>query len=404
MVDKKLGFSATPSLTSNSVSQVLQGVLRNGNLSRIELSRETGLAPSSITAIVQKLIKAGLLEETDKQSSTGGRRATSLKISEDAGYVLGVAFDREATTIALSNFLGDIKTQKTYPTFLSSAKLMVDSLSQNIAAFLDEQKISKASLKAIGISTQGMVDIESGSVVSPVSFHWDHPIPLRQILQDSLEVPVAIDQDAHLSAMAEFHFGAGQGYNNLIYINVGMGIGAGILINGQVYRGANNGAGEFGHTSIDVNGDPCLCGNVGCIENTASIPAMTMNYKKALLDMTNQSAVRLSSNDFLKALLDNDPIAQDVLSSAMRYLARGVVNLANLFDPERIVIGGPLQVLGEAAFQPIVEVLENSCLLTKFDGSKLVLSKLNDRIQTLGAVALVVDKLFSFELPGLDIE
>lgn len=389
-----------PGNSSSGTSLVLQLLSNKQALSRIELSRQTGLTPSAITTIVQKLLHMGLIKETGKQSSTGGRRARLLEINSSAGRVLAVDFDHEETTIALSDLGGNMTSSTTYRTSSGSAQVMVDSLIQCINSFMMENRLTKGDLKAISISTQGMVDVDSGTVSSPVSFQWKRPIPLRDMIESSVGLPVVIEQDARLAAIAESRFGCTKEITDLIYINIGMGIGAGILYEGKIFRGARHGAGEFGHTSVDPTGEPCLCGNVGCLENIASIPAMALQYRKKLVE-AGHSIGSESSSDYIEALLKKEPIAVSVFDNAMQFLGQGLVNVVNLFDPKLVIIGGPLSVLGNEPFAPVSEMVKNSCIHGASGGAEVVVSKLGERVQLLGAVSLVLEKLFSFEIPGL---
>jgi predicted NBD/HSP70 family sugar kinase len=245
-----------------------------------------------------------------------------------------------------------------------------------------------------------MVDSDLGTVSSPVSFQWKRPIPLREMLESGIGIPVVIEQDARLAAIAEARFGAAKDTTDLIYINIGTGIGAGILHDGKLFTGAQHGAGEFGHTTVDYSGEPCLCGNVGCIENIASIPAMALQYRRRLIE-AGQSVEGFSSNVFITALADRSPLAVEVFENAMQYLGYGLINLVNLFDPRLVVIGGPLSVLGQSAFQPIADMIRESRIHGASGGAELVVSKLGDKVQLLGAVTLALDKLFAFTIPGL---
>jgi glucokinase len=277
---------------------------------------------------------------------------------------------------------------------------MVDTLIQCINSVINELELKKTDIKAIGISTQGLVDADSGTVSSPVSFQWKRAIPLREMLESGIELPVVIEQDARLAAIAEARLGAAKCANDLIYINIGTGIGAGILHEGKLFTGARNGAGEFGHTTVDYTGEPCLCGNVGCIENVASIPAMALQYRKRLMQ-AGQPVEDLSSSSFVSALVNKDPLAVDVFESAMQYLGHGLINLVNLFDPNLVVIGGPLSVLGMTAFEPLAKMIRESCIHTASGGVEVVVSELGDKVQLLGAVTLTLDRLFTFAIPGL---
>ncbi|MGI6148911.1 MAG: ROK family transcriptional regulator [Firmicutes bacterium] len=386
--------------STSGISLVLQLLAKQDALSRIELARLTGLTPSAITTVVQKLLQLDLIKEAGKQSSTGGRRARLLEINPKAGNVLAVEFDQEETTIALSDLCGSLNSSRTYKTSSGSAQVMVDTLVQCINGFIREHKLRKQDIKAVGVSTQGMVDSDLGTVSSPVSFQWKRPIPLREMLESGIGIPVVIEQDARLAAIAEARFGAAKDTTDLIYINIGTGIGAGILHDGKLFTGAQHGAGEFGHTTVDYSGEPCLCGNVGCIENIASIPAMALQYRRRLIE-AGQSVEGFSSNVFITALADRSPLAVEVFENAMQYLGYGLINLVNLFDPRLVVIGGPLSVLGQSAFQPIADMIRESRIHGASGGAELVVSKLGDKVQLLGAVTLALDKLFAFTIPGL---
>ncbi|HEU4849075.1 MAG TPA: ROK family protein, partial [Terrimesophilobacter sp.] len=213
---------------------------------------------------------------------------------------------------------------------------------------------------------------------------WDG-IPVAELLERRLGRPVFLDNAANLGALAELRIGAARGKSDAIYIDIGDGIGSGLIINGQVFRGHNGSAGEFGHTTIVENGPLCRCGNRGCLE------AIAGGY--AILDGLKPTHGNLKLNDIVTKAMGGDAGATRALAEAGRHIGVAAANLSNLIDPERLVVGGELSRAGEILLGPIRHALERSVIVDEAAMPDVVQGQLGARASTLGAVAHAIDQV-----------
>ncbi|MFA6170616.1 MAG: ROK family protein [Candidatus Margulisiibacteriota bacterium] len=234
---------------------------------------------------------------------------------------------------------------------------------------------SKEPVKAIGLGVPGPILYEKGVVIGPPNLPGWKQVNLKQILEKEFKLPVNIDNDANCAALAEAKFGAGIGRKHFIYITVSTGIGGGIIIDGQLYRGANGSAGEFGHMIIDPQGFTCGCGNVGCFEAMASGTAIR---KRAGMD---GASVELAARQ-------GDKKALAVIDETAHYLAVGLANLVNIFNPELVIVGGGVAKMRELIFNPVRKEFKEYALYLPAKSVKIVSAKLGTNAGVLGAAAL----------------
>ncbi len=252
---------------------------------------------------------------------------------------------------------------------------------------------------AIGVSFGGPVEAQTGVV--RISHHvpgWEN-YPLQNILAEEFSVPVKIDKDANVAALGEHRFGAGQGYDSLLYLTVSTGVGGGWILNGQPWRGAEGMAGEIGHTVIDPQGPLCLCGKRGCLERLASGPYIAQQAKTQLraqpqrgsLLQTLAGGMDLTAEQVSQAALQGDSLAWDVLERAAWALGVGIGNVANLINPQRFVLGGGVTKAGDLFWQVIQQVARQTALPEVH--FEIVPAALGDQAPLWGAVALAEDLL-----------
>ena len=224
--------------------------------------------------------------------------------------------------------------------------VVVDHLVASARAAVAASGISHDAILAVGVTAPGTVDFEAGVLHQPPNLPgWD-AVPLGRLLSDLLDRPVFLENDANAAAYGEWRYGAGVGLRHLIYLTVSTGIGAGLILNGKLYRGADGAAGELGHTTIDVNGPPHNCGMVGCVEVLASGTAIARMASEAVAAGRSAQLARLAAEagELTAAEVDRaadagDPAAQEILARAASYLGVGLANYINIFNPEAIVVG-----------------------------------------------------------------
>jgi glucokinase len=205
------------------------------------------------------------------------------------------------------------------------------------------------------------------------------------------------DNDANMVAIAEARVGAGRGFNHIVFITVGTGIGGGIVINGQLYRGGSYNAAEIGHMSIDFNGNPCGCGNMGCLETYASAPAILRYYQQKLKE--NQQKVDpeiLSTELIFERARNGEKLAQETLTAATEYLGRGIANVVTLLNPQAVIIGGGVAEAGEDYLERVRQVVHQRTLRTSLPGLRILPARLGNEAGVVGAILLAADNTLTF--------
>ncbi|PYU70106.1 MAG: hypothetical protein DMG49_11875 [Acidobacteria bacterium] len=258
---------------------VLQAIYDQGQASRTGLAEKTGFAPSYISALVAELRRRGLVEEGGRSPSRAGRRRVLLHVVPDLGHLIGIRIGRANTRIVVTDFLGKVISLKKVPTEISQGEDHVfDLIDRELGAALKSDNL----VKGIGIAMSGVIDRNSGTLLFwPKVPGWNN-VPLMRRVQTKFGLPVVLEDSVRTMAHAEQKFGDAKGRKNFVYVVVSMGIGAAIYVNNRLYLGADDLAGELGHTTIDERGELCSCGNRGCLEVYASGWAIINRIKSGL--------------------------------------------------------------------------------------------------------------------------
>ena len=311
-------------------------------------------------------------------------------------YVLAADIGGTNTRMAIVNEDGDIHTFLKKSTHCKEGR---DEMIRFIVSFAGEtikkSKLPKEAIRGMGIGFPGPLNVETGIIFNPPNLNgWDS-IPLRDILENELKVPVAIENDANAAALGEWWKGAGSGTGSLFCITLGTGVGGGIILDGKVWHGASSIAGEIGHTTVIRDGIECTCGNVGCLERYACSGAILKRVNDALLEEGSNSSVKPLTN--LKqvdqmAMQDNE-IVLNVIKETGAILGIAIANVANLLNPEMVVLFGGVTNLGEHLFEPLKEEVNRRAFKKATESLKIELSQLGDHSGTLGAAKNILSKL-----------
>src|SRR6185437_4916462 len=298
------------------------------NSSRLELARQTGLSPASITTIVQRLMAKELVVESEPTRSQLGRRPVPLEIRRDAAYLIGVDLGSFYLRIVITDINGNIVYKyQTQSQMREGRERVIQRTFEAIHKAIQESGLAQSSIRGIGIAHSGVIDSESGLVISyprPGQMAEWKNVPLRRLFQEEFKIPCLLEDTVRTAATAEKYFGLGKDLNDFLYIDVGMGIGAGIFIDGKLCRGAGGSAGEFGHITVDENGPLCSCGNNGCLETVASCAAIIQDVRTAMgqgidskiRDFAAGDLDRVSIELIAQAVAENDSLAFRVLQRA----------------------------------------------------------------------------------------
>lgn len=380
------------SLHRANLERVVRAVRMAGSLTQAEIARATGLSAATVSNIVRELKDGGTVEVTP--TSSGGRRARSVSLSGDAGIVVGVDFGHTHLRVAIGNLAHRVLAEEAEPLDVdASAAQGLARAEHLVKSLIAAAGISPDKIVGVGLGVPGPIDVESGVLGSTAILPgWAGTNP-RDDLAARLGVPVHVDNDANLGALGELVWGAGRGAADLAYIKVASGVGAGLVINGQIYRGPGGTAGEIGHITLDESGPVCRCGNRGCLETfTAARYVLPLLHSAHGADLTMARMVQLAH--------DGDPGCRRVIADVGRYIGSGVANLCNLLNPSRVVLGGDLAEAGDLVLATIRESVSRYAIPSAARQLEVVPGALGGRSEVLGALALVLSEMGDSTLLG----
>jgi len=399
---------------------VLRIIQQNEMISRKEISRLTGLTPAAITMITNALLGLDLILESGKDTSGGssGRKQIFLSINREKHKIIAVNLGRSLVQGAVCDLAGNIlHKSEHYLRLIQDNELVVDKLEERVVEMIHDliQKfdIDAGSLLGISIAAPGPLNAEMGIMRGSnrlrdgkkpqAPFDW-RDVHLKEAVQREFGVNVFVDNDANISALGESWFGSGVGVSNLVVFMVGIGTGAGVIIDGMLYRGEDDVVSEIGHVTIDFNGPLCPCGNVGCLElysnfhNIIDGYARTSGTRPAVpaRELSNEQASARIKEIFRMAAAD-DAVAREVLREHGRVLSVGAVTLANTFSPEMIIVSA--NELGDIDLSILLAEIQDAVRQRAFsviaDKIKIVGSTLGKDVTLYGGIALVLQDFFS---------
>ncbi len=372
------------SLREANRARIVDAIKKHGGLTQVELAGITGLSPATVSNIVKELSAVGVLHTSPTTQS--GRRARYVTLAHALGLVVGVHFSTRHMRIALADVAHTIVAEHHLPLAKDHrADNELDRTTLLIADMLESLQATMSEILAVGIALPAPVDRKTGTTArSGILRGWDG-IPVAEVLERRLRRPVFLDNAANLAALAELRMGAARGKQDAIFIDIGDGIGAGLVINGQIFRGHNGSAGEFGHITIIENGPLCRCGNRGCLE------AIAGGY--AILEGLKPTHGNLKLNDVVTKAMGGDPGCTRAIADAGRHIGVAAANLSNLVDPERLIVGGELSRAGEILLGPIRHAMERSVIVDELSMPDIVQGQFGVRAATLGAVAYAIDQV-----------
>ena len=389
------------SMKRNNQLTVLRQVGERGPISRVELQRRTKLSWGTITSAIKELLARGVIEELGAVATGVGRRPVKLDLNTRRNHVLGLDMGTRALRSVLADVKGRILDRQQIPLDPSASRaVLLNALLGAARRMVEANGLSEGGLAGIGIAAPGAVDYRRGiGRYAPHHPNW-REVPLKARFEKQFGVPCFVDHVSNCFALSEKLFGLGRGLDSFICVLLGSGVSAGIVIHGQVYRGAENFAGEFGHTTIDPNGPPCACGSRGCLEVYASGLALARigaeEARRAagrrILAQAGGEPGRVTGELLFEAARQGDRPARAIFRQMGSLLGIGVGNLINLFNPERIILGGQVSKASEY-FMP---ALQESLKQHAWHGSTrdVRISRLGEG-PLLGAVAIVLQEIFS---------
>jgi N-acetylglucosamine repressor len=384
-------------------STVLNMIRLREPISRAEIAKITLLTPPTVSSLVSELIEKNLItEEQSTTSKVGGRKPIMLRINYSAHYIIGVYAAAEVIRVILTTMDGKIVSDNSKDiTELPSKAEFINLIIQNIHSILNNTHIERNLILGIGFAMHGLVDPDHGLALFSPHLHLEN-IPIRDLLEKEFNIPVIVENDVRALAIAESWFGQGQGVANFICLSVGLGIGSGIFINNEIYKSSFNTAGEIGHTIVDVNGPQCQCGNNGCLEAYASESAILNKVKKELKNNKEtiiQEWLTDDKNDLsikmvFKAAREGDQFATLILEETGNSLGLAAANMINILKPSKLILEGFIFEQGDFVLDPLIKMIEKYTFKSPHEEITVVCSKLGKTGMVLGAVTLILQKLF----------
>ena len=378
---------------------LLREIERRGPIPRIDLSHNTGISRATVTTVTAELLRDGLIEEIPRDSENApdtkrGRPRVDLKIASAAHLIAGIKVSDRSVSLMLVDFEGTQLAELEVPFTKSPASsreltdLVADALAQ-LTAIYDK---SIHDLSGIGVGLAGVVDAKNGTVYWSPSLS-ERNINLRDILTQKLGVPTFLDNDANLVAMAEKTFGLGRDHSDFIVVTIESGVGMGIVLNGQIYRGTRGCGAEFGHTKVQLEGALCRCGQRGCLEAYVADYALVREAASVgFLDPDLPIENRVER--LLEAAKNGDPTAKTIVNRAGRMFAIGLANLVNVFDPQLIILAGEQMQFDHLYAQEVIEEMRKSIVQIDKPPPDVVIHKWDNLMWARGAAAYALDLVF----------
>ncbi|MFI1906075.1 ROK family protein [Streptomyces microflavus] len=373
------------SLHRANLERVVRAVRMAGSLTQAEIARSTGLSAATVSNIVRELKDGGTVEVTP--TSAGGRRARSVSLSGDAGIVIGVDFGHTHLRVAVGNLAHQVLAEESEPLDVDASSAEgFDRAEVLFKRLIEATGIGPDKVIGVGLGVPGPIDVESGTLGSTSILPGWTGINPSEELSGRLGVPVYVDNDANLGALGELVWGSGRGVRDLAYIKVASGVGAGLVIDGTIYRGPGGTAGEIGHITLDESGPVCRCGNRGCLETfTAARYVLPLLQPSHGPGLTMERVVQLAR--------EGDPGCRRVIGDVGRHIGSGVANLCNLLNPSRVVLGGSLAEAGELVLGPIRDSVSRYAIPSAARQLSVLPGALGGRAEVLGALALVLSEM-----------
>lgn len=379
---------------NSSRGAILDAIRRAKRIARIDLAQATDISQATVTTITADMIRQGLIEEVARDEGAGsgrrGRPRVDLKLKAAAHLVAGMKIAETTISVVLVNFEGGVEHEHKYQRAqtVTSKEGLIAQTRNALKAALAEASLKYEDLSAVGIGIAGVVDAKRGFV------HWSPFLEEANVefggqLSDALALPIFLDNDANLVAMAEQYLGDANNIANFIVVTIEAGVGMGIVIDNQVYRGTRGCGAEFGHTKVQLDGALCRCGQRGCLEAYVADYAL-LREASFNTQLFQSGSTDKSLQDLLAAARNGDPTAESIVNRSSRIFAMGLSNLVNLFDPELIILSGERMSFDHLYAEDVMEAIRSSIVQVDAQPPEIVIHKWGDFMWARGAAAFAL--------------
>jgi glucokinase-like ROK family protein len=382
-----------------NLSVIMNHLRKEAPISRAGLAQATGLNKTTVSSLVDELLQRQFIREVGATSAHKGHPAILLDLNPAAGFIVGCEIGVDFILVVCTNFAPEILwryEEHTDPAMGQHAILARAKELLNEAVKRGYEKYE--TLWGIGVGVAALIDQSTGTMLYAPNLKWMEPFPIRSVLQEAFpQAPVVVDNEANMAALGEHYFGVAQGYDEVLYISAGVGLGGGIVHNGHVFGGVTGVGAEFGHMTMDPHGELCSCGNYGCWETQVSQRALFGHVLKSfkegkggmLAKQTKNGAGPLTVQMIIEAASAGDPVALDAWEKIGRDLGIGIASLVNALNPELVVCVGILSLGGEFLMPAMTREFEQRALRWNREATKVVFGKHGFDASAMGGVAAV---------------
>jgi glucokinase-like ROK family protein len=380
--------------------EIIKLLRLNGPTSRTALAQKTGASQAKMTFTIRELIRKKVITEIGLGDPTGGRRSRLLHFNRAFGCVAGIDLGATSLDIALADFSGEILSSHSEPADVREGpEIILGRIGQLLSGMLSEAGQQKENLLGIGLGVPGPVEFSSGVLIAPPIMPGWHAYSIRKKLAGYFpNARVMVDNDVNIMALGELNYGAGRNVDNFIFVKIGTGIGAGIIVDGGIYRGNMGCAGDIGHICVDKSGPVCHCGNIGCLEVIASGEAIAKQAVSLVKDGRNtilasfyQEKGSLTAVDVARAVEQGDILSIEIVQNAGLHIGETLAGLVNFFNPDLIIIGGGVSKIGIQLLNSIRKSILNRSLPLATRHLKIDPSPMGDQAGIHGGIALALD-------------
>ncbi len=381
--------------------RILNLVRQNPGISRASIVKTTNLGKATVSTIVSNFIEAGVISEvgTTAQRAPAGRRPVKLELNRQVRLAIGVELTGSECVAVITDLYGEplnvVRLAMKDSTVETSLDVVEEAVNQLLEGF------DRSNWIGLGVGVPGPVDVSRQHVIQAVNLGWLN-VPFGPLLSERIHKPVIVLKRQNAGAIGEHRNGIGKAITDLIFISVGVGIGSGIIVGGELQEGVDGSSGEIGHITIIPDGHRCNCGGFGCLETLASCPAIVLRARERssegreslLTEKTNGVLQLITSEMVMEAAIQGDSLAIEIVQEAARYLGIAIANVIKLFNPGMVIIGGDMLELGDLYFNPIRETIQRRTTSIPTPVGVLP-SSLGDRAAPIGAACLVIDQFFA---------
>ncbi|MEQ1764175.1 MAG: ROK family transcriptional regulator [Pyrinomonadaceae bacterium] len=336
------------SLRYQNLTSILQLIYRDRPISRVELSRITGLNKATVSSLAAELVASGCVKFIgENPTERAGRREVLIDIDPRKASAVSVEIGIGSIVVLAADLAGETISRKdtTFDRSMPAGRVISKTAKMALDAAADAEA-RNGKVFGVSVAVPGAVDLDSGTVLFAPNLGWRN-VPILERLRSKLSHPVLIDNEASLAALGEHFFGAARGFREVLYVSAGVGIGGGLIVEGEIFRGSSGIAGEFGHMTVDFNGKKCACGKIGCWETVANEAALFSEFDRLAARTKKAGTAPQTIERILLSARNGEKRGLRALVFIAHSLAIGIDSLIKSFDPERVVLGGPLSSLSE---------------------------------------------------------